>query len=85
LFRLAKVADNTKLADWFSFGCGLGGSRGGKTCALAQLLCPTTVAGQEFLRLRVFDEDVYARQIMSLAGDTLWGITLPEHERASLA
>jgi hypothetical protein len=76
LFRSAKMADNIKLADRLFFGCGLGGSRGGKTCAQARLLCPMTVAGQEFLGVRVFDEDVHTRQIRPLAGDTLWGKTL---------
>ena len=36
LFRPAKVADNVKLADRFSFGGGVGGSCAGKTCALAR-------------------------------------------------
>ena len=36
LFCPAKVANDVKLADRFSFGCGLGISRSGKTRALAR-------------------------------------------------
>lgn len=61
LFRPTKMADDIKLADGCSFGCGLGGLRGVKTCAQARFFCPPTIAGQEFLGHCVFDEYVHAR------------------------
>ena len=64
LFRPAKMADNIKLADGFSLGCGVGGSCGGKSCAQSRFFCPTTITGQEFPGVRVFDEDVHAKCLL---------------------